>query len=226
MKINEKSLKRFAMVGMLGLVASTTACAHVGRQDFDEGLAALRADLTSDMEAGDAAVAQRLGDRLARTEARLADLERDVVALEQEFGATVERLETALRFNVPVHFEFDDAGLNDDARDILTRFGNVAQDYYPEALITVEGFTDPAGDAEYNLWLGQRRADSVRGYLLDEAGFAADRVRAVSYGENTQRLVAAGSGPGEAGWENRRVVLVIDHNGMAPAPPVIVEGTK
>jgi peptidoglycan-associated lipoprotein len=226
MKINEKSLKRFAMVGMLGLVASTTACAHVGQQDFDDGLAALRADLTSEMEAGDAAVAQRLGDRLARTEARLADLERDVVALEQEFGATVERLETALRFNVPVHFEFDDASLNEDARDILTRFGNVAQDYYPEALITVEGFTDPAGDAEYNVWLGQRRADAVRGYLLEEAGFAADRVRAVSYGENTQRLVAAGSGPGQAGWENRRVVLVIDHNGMAPAPAVIAESTK
>jgi peptidoglycan-associated lipoprotein len=209
------------MAGVLGLVASTTACAHVGRQDFDEGLASLRAELTSDMEAGDAAVAQRLGDRLARTEARLADLEQDVVALEEEFGATVERLETALRFNVPVHFEFDDASLDTEAEDILTRFGKVAQDYYPEALVTVEGFTDPAGDAEYNLQLGQRRADAVRGYLVDERGFASDRVRAVSYGENTQRLVAAGSGPGEAGWENRRVVLVIDHNGMAPAPAMI-----
>jgi len=41
-------------------------------------------------------------------------------------------------------------------------------------------------------------------------------VKAVSYGEDTRRLVSDGWGPGAAGWENRRVVLVIDHDGSPP----------
>ena len=44
-----------------------------------------------------------------------------------------------------------------------------------------------------------------------------DRVRAVSYGEDSRRLVSNGWGPGTVtGWENRRVVLVIDHDGEPP----------
>jgi len=213
MNMDGTSLKKSGIPVALVLLAFTTACAHVGRQEFDESLASLRADLTAQMEAGDEAVAQRVAD----TEARLAALENDVAALEEEFGATVERLETALRFHIPVHFGFDDDALDQDARDILARFSEVAQEYYPASLITVEGFTDPAGSAEYNMQLGQRRAESVKGYLVNVSGFNAERVRAVSYGEDSRRLVNAGFGPGAAGWENRRVVLVIDHNGMAPA---------
>jgi peptidoglycan-associated lipoprotein len=212
MKIEGTSLKKPATALILVLLGFTTACAHVGQQEFDEGLASLRADLTAQMEAGDEALAQRVAD----TEARLAALESDVAALEEEFGATVERLETALRFHIPVHFGFDDDALDQDARDILARFSEVAQEYYPASLITVEGFTDPSGSAQYNLQLGQRRAESVKAYLVNVSGFTPDHVRAVSYGEDSQRLVNAGFGPGAAGWENRRVVLVIDHNGMAP----------
>ncbi len=213
MKIEGTSLGKSGRSAVLALLAFTAACAHVGQQEFDDSIASLRADLTAQMEAGDEAV----GQRLAETEARLAALERDVAALEEEFGATVERLETALRFHIPVHFGFDDDGLSQPARQILTRFGDVAREYYPGSLITVEGFTDPAGSSEYNLRLGQRRAESVKAHLVNVEGFNADRVRAVSYGEDSRRLVNAGFGPGDAGWQNRRVVLVIDHDGMAPA---------
>ena len=50
-----------------------------------------------------------------------------------------------------------------------------------------------------------------------------DRVKAVSYGEDTRRLVSDGWGPGVSGWENRRVVLVIDHDGEPPMMATEVE---
>ena len=59
-------------------------------------------------------------------------------------------------------------------------------------------------------------------YLVEEVGLPRDKTRAVSYGEDTGRLVAAGAeGPGVRGWENRRVVLVIDHHGEAPAATTV-----
>ena len=212
-----------ALMAALGVVGSG-ACAHVGQEDFDAGLAGLRADLQQEIRQGDDAVAQRvngLDGRVDQVEARLAQLEQDIQTLENEFGVTVERLETALRFNVPVYFGFDAAEINPDARVVLERFGDVVQEYYPEAMITVEGFTDPSGPAAYNKRLGQRRADAVRGYLVEGAGLTDARVRAVSYGEDTSRLVAPGdTGPGSEGWQNRRVVMVIDHNGAMPAPVI------
>jgi peptidoglycan-associated lipoprotein len=222
MKSTQKTLGRLALLGTLGLVAGTSACAHVGRDEFDQGLADLRAEMSQEIQDGDAAVEGRLGSRMDGMEARLAQLDEDLQSLQEEFDVTVERLETALRFNTPVHFGFDDATLDDRAGMILARFSEVAREYYPEALITVEGFTDPSGPAAYNLQLGQRRADAVKAFLVGTAGYPEGMVRAVSYGEDTSRLVAPGErGPGQQGWQNRRVVLVIDHNGMVPADATI-----
>ena len=82
--------------------------------------------------------------------------------------------------------------------------------------MTVEGFTDQAGSAEYNRLLGQRRAEAVRHYLVTTGGLQATNVRAVSYGEAVNRQVAPGAtGPGAAGMENRRVALVVDYGGAS-----------
>lgn len=227
MKSTDKALKTLAILGTLGVVVGTSACAHVGREEYDAGMASLRDDMTRQMQEGDEAVANRLNARVDGVEGRLAQLEQDLQALENEFGVTVERLETALRFNTPVHFGFDNAALDAEAEEILSRFSQVAQEYYPEARITVEGFTDPSGPAEYNLRLGQRRADAVMNYLTANTGMAPDRVKAVSYGEDTSRLVTTQGGQ-MVGRENRRVVLVIDHNGEIPAGATIAgaEGTR
>ncbi|MGH7534446.1 MAG: OmpA family protein, partial [Gemmatimonadales bacterium] len=99
---------------------------------------------------------------------------------------------------------------------VLDRFASVVREYYPGALITVEGFTDPAGSVAYNQRLGQRRADAVREYLATAGGFATENLKAVSYGEVRNRQVAPGArGPGDLGIENRRVALVIDHAAVA-----------
>jgi len=209
--------RRMVWTTTLGLVLGTGACATVSPDEFDIGLNSLRGELVQRMDEGDQALGRDLGGRIDGLSTRVDGLEGDLRALEDEFGVTVERLETALRFHVPVYFEFDEAELGAAATPVLARFGEVAQQYYEGAHITVEGFTDPAGSAAYNLRLGQRRADAVRTYLIANAGVPGERIRAVSYGEDTRRLVVEGeSGPGTAGWENRRVVVVVDHAGRTP----------
>ncbi len=192
------------------------SCAHVSQKDLDAKLTTLRGDLTQRMDQGDAALSARV-DGLA---ADMAALRAELDAMEREFGVKVEELEASLRVHVPVHFDFDQAEVRPGDREVLDRFAGVAARYYPGAHVTVEGFTDPAGSAAYNLRLGQRRADAVKGYLVAQ-GMDGGRVRAVSYGENAERLVVPGAqGPGDEGRENRRVVLVIEHDGAAASRPI------
>ena len=219
-----RNWRALGILSALALVGAAAGCARVKPEELDASLAAMRQEMQQEMQQRDQQTAQqveqRLGGRIQTVEQRTAALETDLQQMEQEFEVAIQRLEDAIRFDVPVYFAFDDATVEQEDQAVLDRFGSVAREYYPEALITVEGFTDPSGSAEYNVDLGLRRAGAVREYLLS-TGMAQDRVRAVSYGENTERLVAPNqNGPGMPGWENRRVVLVIDHNGQAPAPTV------
>jgi peptidoglycan-associated lipoprotein len=141
-------------------------------------------------------------------------LETEVAGLRRAFGAAAVRLEgveASLRFVTPIHFAYDRAEIRPEDREFLDRFAAVMKQRYADATITVEGFPDPAGNEAYNLALGRRRAETVRTYLVDSGGLAPAQVRAVSYGEATDRLVLPNAhGPGEPGLENRRVAMVID----------------
>ncbi len=161
--------------------------------------------------------ASQLGGRLDDVESRVSRLQSDLNDLQQQFDVTVQKLETALQFDMPVYFEFDQAELLPKGREVLQRFSQVAQEYYPGAILTVEGFTDPSGSQAYNQRLGMRRADAVKAFLVEQ-GLSGENIRTVSYGESSQRLVTDGQhGPGTAGWENRRVVIVIDHTSQSSA---------
>lgn len=223
MRIDRRGL---AVLSALSLAVTAGACSRVKPEELDASLAALRADMQREMQAGDDAVSQRLTGRITTVEQRQAALEGDLNQLEQDFEVAITRLEDQLRFDIPVYFAFNDATVEQEDQAVLDRFNAVRQEYYPEALITVEGFTDPAGSAEFNMALGLRRASSVRDYLVT-AGLAETLVRAVSYGEDTSRLVVpADQGPGMPGWQNRRVVVVIDHGGQPPAMPTVTDATE
>jgi peptidoglycan-associated lipoprotein len=99
---------------------------------------------------------------------------------------------------------------------VLDRFASVVREHYPDAVVTVEGFADPAGSAAYNRRLGQRRGESVRQYLTSDGQLGAERIRVVSYGEARERQVVPGA-QGPNGLPNRRVALVIDYAGTASA---------
>jgi peptidoglycan-associated lipoprotein len=207
------------MVAAVALLA-VGGCAHVNRDDLATELDGIRAEFRQ----GDQAVESRLAAEIegveSRLETRLASLQSDLRALEGEFDVAMERFESAIRFSAPVHFAFDDATVRPADRPVLDRFAEVVRGYYGDATITVEGFTDPAGSVEYNLRLGQRRAEGVVQYLAS-AGLPAERMRAVSYGEDSSRLIVPGAqGPMESGWQNRRVVMVIDLGSSTSQPTV------
>jgi peptidoglycan-associated lipoprotein len=197
---------------LAGAVLLISACATVAPDDLDTELDRIRAEMREADEEVEARLGQRIDELERRMDGRLSSVEGDLRQLRDEFGATVERLESAVRFNAPIHFDFDQHEVRADARPVLDRFAEVIGSYYQEAVITVEGFTDTAGSREYNQRLGQRRAEAVREYLAN-AGIPEDRMRAVSYGEASNRLVAPNErGPGQEGWQNRRVALVVDFN--------------
>jgi peptidoglycan-associated lipoprotein len=209
--------RRIALtVGALAIVVGSAGCAaKVKQEDFNNEMAKLR----QEMQSGDQAVAARVdstNDALAKQSARIDALEQELQSFRQEYTVSIEKVRGMLKFNVPVHFEFASSELREADRPVLDRFASVVGEYYPGALVTVEGFTDPAGGAAYNLQLGKRRAEAVKEYLATAGGFSGDNVKAVSYGEVRNRQVRPGArGPGEDGIENRRVALVIDHAAVA-----------
>lgn len=210
MKYRSKSPVHLLAAGTL--VGVLAGCAHVGQDEFQAEMAQIR----DEMQTGDQQLASRIDDveaSVAALEQRMSALEHGLQELAAEYDATVSRLEASLRFAAPVHFGFDEADVRPQDRELLMRFATVIREHYPGALVTVEGFTDPSGSAQYNLRLGQRRADAVRASLVDQGRLAADRVRAVSYGEDTKRLVApqASGRDNPAAMANRRVVLVVEH---------------
>jgi len=205
-----------AIVGAIGLAAGLGGCAaKVTRDDFTAEVARLR----EEVKAGDV----QLGERIDSTNQLVADHTRRLDALDQElqafrseYNVSIERTKDLMKFNVPVHFEFAQSELREADRPVLDRFATVVKEYYPGALVTVEGFTDPAGSAAYNRRLGQHRADAVKEYLAEAGGFETGKLKSVSYGESRNRQVVPGAkGPGDAGLENRRVALVIDHAAIA-----------
>ncbi len=76
---------------------------------------------------------------------------------------------------------------------------------FPSLTFTIEGHTDERGTREYNLALGERRANSAKNYLIS-LGVSPDRIRTVSYGK--ERPVALASNAG-AWAQNRRAASII-----------------
>ncbi|MFQ5719361.1 MAG: peptidoglycan-associated lipoprotein Pal [Acidobacteriota bacterium] len=80
-----------------------------------------------------------------------------------------------------VYFEFDRAALTDDARNSLDRNAAFLKEY-PALKIRIEGHCDERGTTEYNLALGDRRANTVKEYLVQK-GLERTRFEVVSFGE-------------------------------------------
>ncbi len=80
-----------------------------------------------------------------------------------------------------IHFDFDKYALRAEDRDSLNRYAKWFQDNR-RYFILVEGHCDEMGTEEYNLALGERRAEAVSKYLID-LGVAPGRIKTVSYGE-------------------------------------------
>ena len=107
----------------------------------------------------------------------------------------------------PVFFTVDSAELTEEARAVAAANAEVLRKY-PQWVITIEGHCDERGTPEYNLALGERRAEAVRAYLMS-LGINADRIRTVSYGKEFPFDPARNE---EAYAKNRRGHFVITSN--------------
>lgn len=104
-----------------------------------------------------------------------------------------------------IYFDYDSSSLSDEAMDRLEAHGEYLADN-PNRQMLVEGHTDERGAREYNLALGERRAEAVK-QALTLAGADEDQIDTVSYGEESP----AASGSTESAWaENRRAELVYE----------------
>jgi peptidoglycan-associated lipoprotein len=78
-------------------------------------------------------------------------------------------------------FDLDKSDIRPDARDALTKDAEFLRSY-PDIRISIEGHCDERGSTEYNLGLGERRADAAKNYLVS-LGIAANRIDTVSWGK-------------------------------------------
>ena len=104
----------------------------------------------------------------------------------------------ALR-NVSVFFEFDSATLSQEAKDKLSTVGTILAKY-PALKVRIEGNCDERGSEQYNLALGQRRADAAKRYL-GSMGARDSQLAAISFGDQKPKA----TGHDEEAWrQNRR----------------------
>jgi peptidoglycan-associated lipoprotein len=104
-----------------------------------------------------------------------------------------------------VFFGYDQYELSSEARAVLDRQAQWLRQY-ANVTVTIEGHADERGTREYNLALGDRRASSVKKYLMAR-GIPEIRIATVSFGKERPAI----TGSGESSWaQNRRGVTMIN----------------
>lgn len=198
MMLKHWTISALALVLALLVTVSISACAK--KKISSEPPAAT----TSDEEAR----------RRAEEEAKQRELERQKALKEEELGEeklsekmAAERTESARTIfeNEDIHFEFDSIRLTPVAQEILEKKASWLH-ANPDAKVTIEGHCDSRGTNEYNLALGEGRAQSAKAFLVD-LGIDPARLNTISYGE--ERPIDRAQTE-EAWTKNRRDHFVIE----------------
>ncbi len=147
---------------------------------------------TDSTDTGEADAAAAAAEAAAAEEAARLAAEEAARKAAEEAAANLPRV---------FYFDFDQATLSSETRAALD--GHIAALKDSNAKVRLEGHADERGTREYNMALGERRANAVANYMIVN-GVARYRIETVSYGE--ERPVASGSS--ESSWsQNRRVEL-------------------
>jgi len=104
-----------------------------------------------------------------------------------------------------VYFDFDQYGIRDDAVSTLQENAQLLSAQYQDSSVLIEGHCDERGTMDYNLVLGERRAQAVKDYLVN-LGVSSSRIQIVSYGK--ERPSCTGSEE-SCYQENRRGHVVV-----------------
>ena len=152
-------------------------------------------------------VAKRAQQEEARRaeEVRIEKLEELEAAKRREAEAKARQQTVAERFETqPIYFDFDKSSIRNDARAVLEKTAAFLKEN-TSIRMRIEGNCDERGTNEYNLALGERRANSARIFLVS-LGISPEKIRTISYGE--ERPLAQGNS--EDAWaKNRRDDFVL-----------------
>jgi peptidoglycan-associated lipoprotein len=96
------------------------------------------------------------------------------------------------------YFDFNKSDIRPDAREALSKTAEFLKNY-PQIKVTIEGHCDERGSTEYNLALGDRRANATKQYLVS-LGISADRMTTVSFGKEKPFCMESN----EACWQQNR----------------------
>ena len=174
------------LVALLSAVLLLGGCASTGEAESEAAGAGAAAGSAEDAAAASAASAEPA----------------EAMPKEEPEEQPKDPLEEGLLAQRVVYFDFDSSVIHDDSMAMLRAHAEYLSSNGTN--ITVEGHADERGTREYNLALGERRADAVRRVLLAN-GVAANQIKIVSYGEERP----AALGHNEDAWAlNRRAELV------------------
>lgn len=146
---------------------------------------------------------------------RLAQAEADRIERERLERERLMRETAAARevLTEIVFFEYDSDEITGEAEDLL-RMKAAVLEANPSVRMRIEGHADQRGSTEYNLALGQRRAESVRAFLANY-GVDPDRFSTTSYGKERPLV----EGDGESAWSrNRRAEFAVTGGEVRVAP--------
>jgi peptidoglycan-associated lipoprotein len=130
-----------------------------------------------------------------------------------EAGRAAEAARVRARLTEIVFFEFDSDRLTREAEERLRDKASILR-VNPTIRLRIEGHADERGSTEYNLALGQRRAEAVRTFL-GGFGVSAERLATISFGE--ERPLAEGNS--ESAWaQNRRAEFVVTAGEVTSIP--------
>ncbi len=175
----------------IGAAAGAVAGAVIGNQSGNNRTGAVVG------AAAGAAIGGAIGHRMDKQEQELRQIQGVDVTRPSEGQIDV-------RLTSDILFDVDSATLRPESRSTLRELASNIQ-RYPDEVIDVEGHTDSTGTTEHNQVLSERRASSVRQYLVDN-GVPARSITAVGYGET--RPKSSNSTP-EGRQLNRRVEIHI-----------------
>lgn len=150
--------------------------------------------------------ASKIEDQVVQEEQEAKEIQEAKAQKIKEQELKESRLQAAKkRFeNQDIHFAYDSSELSSMAKIILGEKAQWLNNNYSETVI-IEGHCDERGTIEYNLALGERRAQSAKAYLVN-LGISASRLKTLSYGE--EKPIA--SGENESSYKkNRRAHFVL-----------------
>lgn len=198
----------FTNLLLIGSIAAASFLAYgCGGKPVQQAMQGEMDKAKADAEAKAKAEAERMK---AEAEAKAKKAKEDMEAKMKADAAAAEEARMkadaearAARAYPTTYFDYDKASIRDDQKAGLTQSADKLK-ANADVKVTLEGHCDERGTAEYNLALGQKRADSAKAFLT-KAGVAADRLKTVSFGKERP----ADAGHNEAAWaKNRRVEIV------------------